>query len=80
MTAGLSLVVYEEMRPILSTLYELEERVGAAIQKVETERSAAIRELRDCKPKAEELRDELPPELNRIMNLAETANKRQRGC
>jgi hypothetical protein len=42
MTASLSLPVYEEMRPILSNLYDLEERVGAAIRKVETERSEAI--------------------------------------
>jgi hypothetical protein len=79
MTASLSLLAYEEMRPILSNLYDLEGRVGEAIRKVETERSVAIQELRDCRPKAEELRDELPPELNRIMNLAETADRHQKG-
>jgi hypothetical protein len=75
MTASMNLSVYEEMRPILSNLYDLEERVGAAIRKLETERSVAIQELRDCRPRAEQLRDELPPELHRIMNLAETVKK-----
>jgi hypothetical protein len=72
MTASLSLAVYDEMRPILSGLYSLEERVAIALRKIKSERSAAIQELIACGSEAEALRDSLPSKLNRIMAVAET--------
>jgi hypothetical protein len=77
MTAGLNLVVYEEMRPVLSKLYRLEARVGVALRQLKTDRSAAVQELDTCKADAEILRDELPPKLNHIMTMAETTNMRK---
>lgn len=76
MTASLSLPAYEEMRPVLAKLYKLEARVGAAIRKIGAERSGAVQELDACRSEAVTLRDDLPPELNRIMSLAEKAAKR----
>jgi hypothetical protein len=75
MTASLSLAVYDEMRPILSGLYSLEERVAMALRKIKSDRPVAIEELISCGSEAETLRDDLPPELNRIMMLAETTSK-----
>jgi hypothetical protein len=73
MTASLSLTAYNEMRPILSELYDLESRVGVALRKFRSERSTAIGELTACESKAAALRDNLPPKLNQIMTTAETA-------
>jgi hypothetical protein len=77
MTASLSLTAYAEMQPILSGLYDLEARVGAALRKFRSERLAAIGELTACGSEAETLRDNLPPKLNHIMTAAE-AHGRQK--
>lgn len=75
MTASLSLTAYDEMRPILSELYDLESRVGTALRKLRSERSAAIEELTAAGSAAKTLRDDLPPKLNHIMTAAEARNK-----
>lgn len=79
MTASLNLSIYEEMRSTLSKLYDLESRVGAAIRKIGSDRSTAVQELHGCRSEAVTLRDDLPPELNRIMTLAETTSDRKKG-
>ena len=76
MTASLSLTVYDEIRPTLLGLYNLEARVAMALRKIRSERTAAIQELIACRTEAETLRDNLPPELNHIMTTAEAANRR----
>ena len=79
MTASLSLTAYDEMRPILSGLYDLESRVGAALRKFRSERSTAIGELAACGSEATALRDNLPQKLNHIMTRAETpASKKKK--
>jgi hypothetical protein len=78
MTASLNLQIYEEMRPVLSKLYKIESQIGSAIREKGSDRSAATQVLRTCRSDAVTLRDELPPELNRIMMLAETADRRQK--
>jgi hypothetical protein len=76
MTASLNLPAYDEMRPILTKLYDLEARVGRAIRRVGSDHhSAAIQELITYGSETATLRDELPPELYRIMTLAETVGK-----
>jgi hypothetical protein len=77
MTASLSLTVYERMQPILSDFYDLESRVGAALRKLRSERSAAIEELTACGSEAKTLRNDLPPKLNHIMTAAEARNKQR---
>jgi hypothetical protein len=77
MTASLSLTVYDEMQPILSELYDLESRVGAALRKFSAERSTAIGELTACGSEAAALRDNLPPKLNHIMTTAETPTSKK---
>jgi hypothetical protein len=78
MMASLSLKAYEEMRPILSNLYNLEARTGKALRDFMTHRSpATTQELRDCKTESGKILDILPPELSPILALAETARKRQ---
>jgi hypothetical protein len=76
MAASLSLRAYEELKPILSQLYELEIRVGGAIRRMASDRPAAIEELRECKSEAGRMRDSLPPQLHRIMALAEASTRR----
>jgi hypothetical protein len=76
MTASLSLAMYDEMRPILSGLYNLEGRVAVALRDIRSKRPAAVQELISCGSEAETLRDNLSPKLNYIMTAAETANKR----
>jgi hypothetical protein len=73
MTASLSLTAYQEMRPILSKLYDLEGRVALAIRQIGSDHSTAVKDLRACKSDAATLRNELPPQLNQIMALAEAA-------
>jgi len=75
MTASLSLTVYNEMLPILLELYEVEERVGTALRKLRSERSAGIKELTAGGSRAKALRDGLPPKLNHIMTAAETRDE-----
>jgi hypothetical protein len=77
MTASLSPAVYDEIRPILLSLYNLEARVAMALRKISSERTAAIQELIACRSEAETLRDNLPPKLNYIMTAAEIANRRK---
>ncbi len=75
MTASLSMPAYDKIAPLLSDLYALESRVGAALRKLRSERSAAIDELTACGAEAETLRNDLPPKLNEIMTAAEADNK-----
>ena len=77
MTASLSLETYNGMQPILLSLYDLESRVGVALRKFRSERSAAIEELAACGSEATTLRDHLPPKLNDIMIAAETPLKNE---
>jgi len=78
LTASLNLQAYEEMRPILKNLYDLEARTGKALRNFVLRRSpATIEELHVCKAETAKMLDTLPPELSRIMALAEHANKRQ---
>lgn len=74
MTASLNLDIYEQLRPLLNILYDLESRAAVALREfVATRSPAATAELRICKIEAMRIRETLPPELNRIMELAETA-------
>jgi hypothetical protein len=78
MTASLSLTAYDEMLPILSRLYDLESRVGAALRKFRSERSTAVGQLTACGSEAAALRDNLPPKLNYIMTTAETPASKEK--
>ena len=71
MTASLSLSAYNQLKPRLTALYALEERVGVASRGILTERDAATAELRTCAQEAELMRDKLPDVLHETMKLAE---------
>jgi hypothetical protein len=71
MMASLSLSAYGHLKPRLTALYALEDRVGVASRRMLTERNAAIAELRDCAHEAEVMRDDLPELLRTVMAFAE---------
>jgi hypothetical protein len=71
MTASLSLSSYNHLKPRLTALYSLEERVGVASRQILAKRNVALAELRDCARVAEAMRDELPGLLHEVMRFAE---------
>jgi hypothetical protein len=76
-TASIDLKIYDEMKPILNNLYDLESRVGSALRGVmkrgmlKRYASSAIKDLRYCRITAARIRESLPSDLNRIMRLSE---------
>lgn len=72
MTASISLPAYEQVRPHLTALYKLEERVAMSSRRIVTDRSGALDSLRRHANEAEAMRDRLPTVLHEVMTLAES--------
>jgi hypothetical protein len=72
MTASISLPAYEHVRPHLTALYKLEERVAVSSRRIFTDRSGAVDALRSHANEAEAMRDQLPVVLHEVMTLAES--------
>jgi hypothetical protein len=70
--ARLNLRVYEELRPIMQGLYDLDARTAVALRQIKADQEAAIRSLRDLWAEARALEMTLPPELARIMQIAQS--------
>jgi hypothetical protein len=70
--AGLNLRVYQELRPIMDRLYDLDARTAVALRQIEGDQDAAVQSLRNCWAEARELEKTLPPDLARIMEIAQS--------
>jgi hypothetical protein len=70
--AGLNLGVYKELRPIMQRLYDLDVRTAAALRHIKADQEAALQSLQDCWAEASQLVTTLPPELARIMQVAQS--------
>ncbi len=74
--ASLDLAVYEELRPLLRQVYELEETVALALHSGATiggRQQASLVALAELQPAVTRLERTLPPELARIMKAASAA-------
>ena len=72
MLAALNLRVYEELLPLARRVYDLDHQVGLALRHFSEDQEAGVRFLRHCFREALQLEHELPPELARIMKVAES--------
>jgi hypothetical protein len=75
MVATVNWRVYEQLRLLQKGVFDLWERVAAALHQ-ESDPDAALQALRDCLPAAEELDDRLPKELERLMKTAGSEPRR----
>jgi hypothetical protein len=75
--AALNLRVYQELRPLMQEVYDLEEHIALALRGVNArrDRDAAMLRLRDGLRKAYALERRLPPELARIMEIAQSESR-----
>ena len=76
MVAALNLRVWRELRSVMQRVYDLEGLVASKLRQVSADRNAAIRALQEYLPKAQQLEQDLPPELARIMEIAESEPRR----
>jgi hypothetical protein len=76
MLAALNLRVYEELLPLARRVYSLDHQVGLALRHFSEDQredqEAGVRSLRHCFREALQLEHELPPELARIMKVADS--------
>jgi hypothetical protein len=76
MVAALNLRVWRELWPVMQRVYDLEGLVAIELRQVSADRNAAIRALQEYLPKAYQLEKDLPPQLARIMEMAESEPRR----
>ncbi|WP_432871738.1 hypothetical protein [Microbispora rosea] len=70
--ASLSLTVYEQLQPLVHRLFVLDKHVSIAIGEFRKDRAAAVGALSNLIDDVNKVQDRLPPELNRIMQLAQS--------
>ncbi len=71
MVAALSLNAYQELRPLMQEIFDLDEEVAVALRNIRADRESALAVLQNCLEKAYVLEKTLPPELARIIKGAE---------
>ena len=70
--AALNLRVYQELLPLTKRAYDLDHQVSLALRHFDDDRERAVLSLCHCLSTALKLEEELPPELARIMKIAES--------
>jgi hypothetical protein len=70
--AALNLDVYRELLPLAQRLYDLDHKVMLALRHIDDDKERAVLSLCDCLRESLKLEHELPPELARIMKIAES--------
>jgi hypothetical protein len=75
--ASLSLSVYEQLQPLVHRLFVLDKHVSMAIGNLRNDRGAAVEALSSLIDEVNNVQDRMPPELHRIMTLAQSTRASQ---